>query len=175
MLMVEGDETFRREVYDHLCKLAHNRLRQDRPGETLNTMALVHETFIKLSGGRPLKVNDKEHYYAVAARAMRQIVIDYARKKKALRRGGDQQIIDWEQAGDIVLDHQAEALLRMNNALETLAAMDERVARVVEIRYFAGLPVTEVAEVLGVSEATVKRDCRTARAFLLQAMEHSDG
>lgn len=172
--MHDPESMFREEIYQHLCKLAHRQLGHRRQGiQTLNTHALVHETFLKLSGHPQTEVRDDQHFYALAARAMRQIIIDYARSKSAKRRGGKNQpmSLDLDGGTDIPVEQNAEQLLALHLALEKLGRMDPRLEQVVEMRFFAGLEVKEVARLLHISEPTVKRDCRSARAFLLHAME----
>ena len=162
-----------REVYDHLCHLAHNQLRGQSRKETLNTHVLVHETFLKLfaNGERPF--NDEEHFFATAATAMRQIIIDYARKKATKRRGGNElkMTLDPTEPGDVAVEQKADALLSLNDALTKLGALDPRLEQVIELRFFGGMTIAEISRILGISEPTVKRDCRTARAFLAQAVE----
>ncbi|HEV3458974.1 MAG TPA: sigma-70 family RNA polymerase sigma factor [Thermoanaerobaculia bacterium] len=159
-------------VYEQLRELAHRQVGGRSSGETLRTTALVHEAYLKLvrSGSR---VNDRHHFYALAARAMRQILVDHARGRAAVKRGGGLWIttLDDEQ----VADPHAQDVLALDEALERLARLDERLGRLVELRYFAGLSIEETAAVLTLSPATVKRDWRTARAFLFDALHPSAG
>jgi RNA polymerase sigma factor (TIGR02999 family) len=158
-------------VYEELHALAHRQLGRYRPGQTMNTTALVHEAYLRLVDQTQASYRDRGHFFAVAARAMRQIVVDYARRRRAQKRGGGQAALPLLE-GDgadvaIEVEAQAEAVVALDEALTRLEALDPRLARVVELRFFGGLSVEETAEVLAVSTPTVKRDTRAARAFLL--------
>jgi RNA polymerase sigma factor (TIGR02999 family) len=151
-------------IYHELHQRAHYQLARRRPGETLSTTALVHEAYVKLAGSDGQNYRDRSHFFAVASRAMRQILIDYARYISAGKRdGGERVALDPDQLPD---PSQADELLALDEALTRLSALDERLARTVELRFFGGLSVEETAEALDVSPRTVKRDWRTARAFL---------
>jgi RNA polymerase sigma factor (TIGR02999 family) len=152
-------------VYEELRAEAHRRLAFRRRGETVSTTALVHETYLKLVGAGRKAWRDRVHFFAVAARAMRQILIDDARRRSAAKRGGGEapQVLDEERVG---MESRAEELLALDCALTRLAAFDGRLGQLVELRFFAGLSVEETAEILGLSPRTVKRDWRKARAFL---------
>jgi RNA polymerase sigma factor (TIGR02999 family) len=155
-------------VYDELRGLAH-RVRDGRAGETLNTTALVHEAYLKLFPSRKLEWQSRAHFFAVAARAMRQVLVDAARHRQAQKRGGDVRLVtlgDGEHAAPLPL----EELIALEDALTRLAALDDRRVRVVELRFFTGLTVPEIAEVLGVSVPTVEREWRSARAWLTREM-----
>jgi len=153
------------QVYGSLKGLAH-RVRGGRAGETLGTTALVHEAFLKLSGKTPALWKDEAHFFAVAARAMRQILVDAARRQVAQKRGGGaQHLQSYDDAMHASPDRAAE-LVELDAALERLQAVDPRRAQVVEHRIFAGLSTTETARLLGISTATVERDWRIARARL---------
>jgi len=157
-------------VYDQLKKLAR-RVRAGRAGETLNTTALVNEAYIKLASGSGAAWNDHDHFFAVAARAMRQILVDSARRRLAGKRGGGGH---WQVSLDEALHPapvRAEELIALDEALGRLAELDPRRAAVVEHRYFAGLSIPETARILGVAPATVERDWRTARAWLAAALK----
>ena len=161
-------------VYDHLRTLAHYRLRRFRPGDTLNTTALVHEAYLKLADASgDLTYTDRAHFFAVASRAMRFILIDYARARTAQKRGGRRDDLPLD-ALQIEADARARDLLDLNAALERLETMDERLSRVVEYKFFGGLTHEEIAEVTGWSVPTVKRDWRRARAWLYRARTASD-
>jgi RNA polymerase sigma factor (TIGR02999 family) len=158
------DQLFGR-VYDELRRLAHH-IRDGGGSDTLNTTALVHEAYIKLAASPSLRVRSREHFFAVAARAMRQILVDAARRRMTQKRGG-------EAPPSITLDESLYAapvrpaqLLALDEALTRLEAIDARRARVVEHRIFAGLTADETATLLGVSRPTVERDWRAARAWL---------
>jgi RNA polymerase sigma factor (TIGR02999 family) len=159
-------------VYDSLKALAH-AVRGGRAGDTLNTTALVHEAYLKLSnaGGAPWR--DDAHFFALAARAMRQILVDAARRNIALKRGGAAaRFVSYDDAAHAATARSAE-LLALDAALERLANVDERRAQVVEHRIFAGLSTAETASLLGISTGTVERDWRAARAWL--STELADG
>jgi RNA polymerase sigma factor (TIGR02999 family) len=154
-------------LYDELHALAHRQIRHARPGETLRTTALLHEAYLKLA--RTASVKDRTHFFSLAARAMRQVLIDHARSHAALKRGAGRQIAT---LGEVASGVEADAaeLMSIDAALEKLQGANERLARVVELRFFGGLSVEETAEVLDASTATVKRDWRAARAFLLATL-----
>jgi RNA polymerase sigma factor (TIGR02999 family) len=156
-------------AYRELHERAHRQLARRRPGETLSTTALVHEAYLKLADSERLTLTDRSHFFAVAARAMRQIVVDYARRAAASKRGGSERamLID---AGDLALPTRAAELMALDEALTELSSLNERLSRVAELRFFAGLSVEETAELLESSPRTVKRDWAKARAFLYQAM-----
>ena len=164
-------------VYDQLRDLAHGQLARFRPGDTLDTTALVHEAYIKLGNRSRPPFNDRRHFLSVAALAMRQIVVDYARQHAAQKRGGAASHIALDETihSPIDIDAQAVGLVALDAALDKLTRVDERLTRVVELRFFAGLSVDETAGVLDVSSATVKRDMRAARAFLHHEMGQSRG
>jgi RNA polymerase sigma factor (TIGR02999 family) len=154
-------------LYDELHALAHRQIRRARPGETLRTTALLHEAYLKLARGASVK--DRAHFFALAARAMRQVLVDHARHSAALKRGGGFQVAT---LGDVASEVEADAaeLIAIDTALEKLQGANQRMARVVELRFFGGLSVEETAETLDESTATVKRDWRAARAFLLATL-----
>lgn len=157
-----------RQLYDELLKIARAELSRHRRGNTLDTRGLVHEAYFKLFGDGERVYANRKHFYATAARAMRQVVIDYARARLADRRGGGAEHVALEalEGQPLPVDAQAEQLVQVDAVLGRLAALDPRLVQVVELRFFSGLEVTEIAELLGVSTATVKRDTRAARAFL---------
>lgn len=159
-------------VYDKLHGMAHGRLRRRSPGQTLNTTALVHEAYLKLVDQTRARWNDRNHFLAVASVAMRHILVDYARRRTAGKRGGPERdvTLDDMQPGVIA---RADEILAIDQALGSLAELNERLARLVELRFFGGLSVAETAEVLEVSERTVKRDWRKARAFLYRMLDGS--
>jgi RNA polymerase sigma factor (TIGR02999 family) len=163
MHKAEADSQFA-QVYDSLKGLAHT-VRAGRGGETLNTTALVHEAFLKVSTANPSTWNDEGHFFALAARAMRQILTDAARRELAVKRGGGERVITYDDDAHIPAIRPAE-LIALDEALERLAAIDPRRAQVVEHRIFAGLSTIETARLLGLSTATVERDWRAARAWL---------
>jgi RNA polymerase sigma factor (TIGR02999 family) len=151
-------------VYDELHRLARSYFRRERGEHTLQPTALVHEAYIRLVDQRsPLE--NRGHFMAVAATQMRRVLLDYARKHRAARRGGDDQKVLLEDTMMISEQRPVDIIL-LNTALEKLAGLDERQAQLVELRFFGGLSVEETAEVLNVSPATVKRSWSSARAFL---------
>jgi RNA polymerase sigma factor (TIGR02999 family) len=156
-------------VYQDLRTRAAFELRRRTPGETLGTTALVHETYLKLTDAAALAVEDRRHFFAVAARAMRQIIVDHARRALAQKRGGGARAVtlDIPDAAPAV---DAAELVALDRALTELIVLDERLARTVELRFFGGLSVESTAEVMDVSPRTVKRDWRKARAFLHRAI-----
>jgi len=164
----EGDEdAFGRLVplvYEELRRIAQIQLR-GAAAATLNTTAVVHEAYLKLGGADGIDYQDRGHFFAVAANAMRQVLLDHARRKLADKRGGGaaHTLLD---GVDIAVEDRAAELVELDRALDRLAELDERTARIVELRFFAGLNVDETAASLGISAPTVKRGWRRARAFL---------
>lgn len=158
-------------VLDSLRAMAHRQLRGERGDHTLGTTALVHEVYLKMQGYGRIEWTSRAHFYGIAARAMRQILVSYARKHAAEKRGGG--AIRSDLAPDDLGEDPSEEwaqILAVDQALSRLQAHSERAARVVECRYFAGLTAEETAEALGVSPVTVARDWRTARAWLRTAL-----
>ena len=157
-------------LYQELHTMARRQL-SGQHGYTLDATALVHESYLKLLGSTgTAKFEDRAHFFAYAASSMRSVVVDYARSRLARKRGGDlKRVADIpeEVEGNLRLD---EDMLALNDALEKLAAADERLAQVVEMRYFAGLSELEIAELLQRSERSIRRDWQKARLFLLSAM-----
>jgi RNA polymerase sigma factor (TIGR02999 family) len=151
-------------VYDELRKLAALQMAQDRPGETLNPTALVHEAYLRLVGaGNDRRYRDRGHFFAAAATAMRHIRIDQARRKKTQKRGGKVQRLELDEAAAPTPDNE---LLALDEALTQLAALDARKAQLVELRFFAGLTNDQAAAVLGISPTTADRDWAFTRAWL---------
>lgn len=151
-------------VYDELHRLAH-KVRRGRSGDTLDTTALVHEAYLKLLPSAGMSWQDRRHFFAVAARAMRQVLVGAARERLARKRGGGELAVTFNE-GEHAIVGRAEELIALDDALERLRAMDERQARIVELRFFAGLSVEETAAALALSAPTVARDWRAARAWL---------
>jgi RNA polymerase sigma factor (TIGR02999 family) len=161
----EAFDALLRQVYDELRMLAHAQLYHERADHTLNTTGLVHEAYLRLVEARRHDWQNRAHFFGAAAQAMRRILIDYARARKAQKRKGIQ--VNLALAEDVRGDAVAvDHLLEIDDALQRLAEFDERLARVVECRYFAALTIQETAEALGVSHATVSNDWRMARAWL---------
>jgi RNA polymerase sigma factor (TIGR02999 family) len=160
-------------VYSSLKGLAH-QVRAGRAGETLNTTALVHEAFVKLSTAKVAGWKDEAHFFALAARAMRQILTDTARRELAAKRRGDAPMMSYDDSRHAA-SMRTEELLALDSALEQLAAIDTRRALVVEHRIFAGLSTVETARILRVSPATIEREWRAARAWLALEIGSADG
>jgi len=154
-------------IYKELRNLAHNFLYRERPGHTLQTTALVHEAYLKLIDQDDARWQNRAHFFAIAAQAMRRILIDSARKHAAAKRGGPQAELSLDEVADIALEPDIN-LLKLDEALNELAKIDPRQSRIVELRYFGGLTIEETAEVISVSPATVKREWMMARAWLHQ-------
>lgn len=153
-------------VYDELRVLAKAQLRRERSAHTLSATALVHEAYLRLSARDQLTPGDRRHFFAIAAQAMRRVLIDYARTRNRKKRGGGQVAEALEENDAFLTDEAADELLAMDDALSRLAHANERAARVVEQRFFAGLTLEETADVLDVSLKTVQRDWILARAWL---------
>jgi RNA polymerase sigma factor (TIGR02999 family) len=156
-------------VYAELHAAARRQLGRARPGETLNTTVLVHEAYLKLVGARA-EWNDRGHFFAVAAKAMRQIIIDYARRASRRKRGGGVHQIALDGI-DVADEERAAELIALDEALTQLESFSDRLARLVELRFFAGLSIAETADALTLPEHQIKREWRKARAFLLQSMQ----
>jgi RNA polymerase sigma-70 factor (ECF subfamily) len=175
----DGDEGARGElltmVYDELRRVASGLMRRERPDHTLSPTAVVHEAVIRLVGDAVFdKVADRSYLFAAAARAMREVLIDHARRRAADRRGGGRRRVPL----DAVVDYfqgQGLDLVAVHEALDRLAERDERQAQVMTLRYFGGMTVSEVAGALGVSVVTVERDWRVARAWLVGQIGGGDG
>jgi RNA polymerase sigma factor (TIGR02999 family) len=157
-------------VYDELRRIAHFLLRKERANHTLGTTALVHECYLRLVDHTRCSYNDRAHFLAVAARAMRRLLIDYARKRNALKRGGKQHRVSLEQEM-ISIEEQAHDLLALDQALDQLAERSPRMSRIVECRFFGGLTVKETAGALDISPRTVQRDWTRAKAYLHRALK----
>ena len=152
-------------IYDELRRMASARLRRERPDHTLQATALVHEAYMKLADQRDAKWQNRAQFFAVASQVMRRILVDYARGQQRVRRGGKQQKVALD---DVVLvsPDRTNELLAVNESLSKLEKLDPRQARVVELRYFAGLTIEEIAEVVGVASKTVTRELNVAKAWL---------
>ena len=155
-------------VYGELRRIAHRQLQGERPGHTLGTTGLVHETYLKLVDQTRVEWRDRGHFFAVAARAMRRILVDYARRYRAQRRGGGMHRVSLTEGAAV--EEQAEMLLAVHEALERLATLNERLSQVVECRYFGGLTEEETAVALGVTARTVERDWVKAKGWLYQEL-----
>jgi RNA polymerase sigma factor (TIGR02999 family) len=151
-------------VYKELRRLAHYHLQSERPDHTLQSTALVHEAYLRLLGGRRVELQNRAHFIAIASRLMRQILVDYARGRRASKRDGGCRIaIEYLDA--LPVNGDAE-LLALDNALDELSRIDERQGKIVEMKFFGGLSAPEISQVLGISRATVDRDWATARVWL---------
>ena len=157
-------------VYGELRRLAAYHMRDARPGHTLQPTALVHEAYLKLVNAPGASWRDRSHFLAAAAQAMRHILVDHARARATGKRAGDAIRIPLDDAVDAAAEGGVD-LVALHEALDRLAAVDAQLARIVELRYFAGLTVPEVAETIGVSRATVEREWATARAWLRTELE----
>lgn len=158
-------------LYADLRRLARARLRQHQTMTLLDTTSLVHESYLKLMGAQALPVADRQHFFAYASRVMRSVIVDFARARLAERRGGDAEHVVLDTALGERLAAPENDVLRVHEALDVLAQADERLAHVVEMRYFGGLSEGEIAATLGISERTVRRDWERARLLLLAALE----
>jgi len=163
-------------VYNTLRRLAHHHLRNERPGHTLQTTALVHEAYLCLAKQEPMEFENRAHFYAVCAQVMREILVQYARRRNAAKRGGGVYNVSLDNAL-AVADRQSVDLIALDDALKGLATLDLQQARIVELRFFGGLSIEDTARVLSISPATVKRHWTTAKAWLhneISAAERHD-
>ena len=158
-------------VYAELRRLAAHYLKGERPGQTLQPTALVNEAYLKLLKDRPERWQNRAHFCAIAAHAMRQILIERARARDALKRGGGQPRVTFDEGLPAVAPGNSVDVIALDNALERLAALDAGQAKIVELRYFGGLSIEETAEAMGISPATVKRHWAVARAWLAKELE----
>jgi RNA polymerase sigma factor (TIGR02999 family) len=156
-------------IYDDLRRLARRLLARGRPDQVLNTTGLVHEVYLKLADQTALAGEDRAHFFNIAARAMRQVLIGFARKRKTAKRGAGAQAVTLDE-GLFVIEAEAERLLAIDQALHRLAEKSPRLAKVVECRFFAGLSEEETAEALGVSLRTAQREWLRARAWLREEL-----
>ena len=152
-------------VYEELRRLAVRRLRHERPNHTLQATALVHEAYVKLAAQRDAKWQNRAQFFGVASQAMRRILVDYARGQQRIRRGGKQQKVSLDDVL-LVSPDRSEEVLALHESLSRLEKLDGRQARIVELRYFGGLKVEEIAEIVGVSTKTVMRELNVAKAWL---------
>jgi RNA polymerase sigma factor (TIGR02999 family) len=156
-------------VYDELRRLAHRQLRSERPNHTLQTAELVHETYLRLVDSSRVNWQNRAHFLAVAAQSMRRILVDAARSRQSLKRGGDQTRVALD--AELTIAGAANVdVVALDDALEALSLADQRKSRVVELRFFGGLSVDETAEVLDISPETVMRDWKVAKAWLFKEL-----
>lgn len=158
-------------VYDELRRLARSYLNRESSGHTLQPTALVHEAFFKLVDQKSVKWQNRAHFFGIAAQAMRRILTDYARMKKAKKRGGTQARISIDEQWSLSEEIQPD-LIALDDALKTLSSIDARQGNIVELRYFGGLSIEEAAHVLNISPATIKREWAMAKAWLYRELSH---
>jgi RNA polymerase sigma factor (TIGR02999 family) len=158
-------------VYDELRRIAARELRHEREGHTLCTTALVHEAWIELSKLTRIQWQSRTHYLAIAAQAMRRVLVDYAIARRAQKRGGGMHLQPLDEDALAIVTERADELVALDEALERLTAMNPRLGRVVECRFYGGMSVEETADALQISSATVKRDWAAARAWLNRELQ----
>ena len=158
-------------VYEELRKLAAHKMAHEAPGQTLQATALVHEAWLRLVGAENPKFEGRTHFFAAAAEAMRRILIDNARRKRALRHGGGQQRVDVQEI-EVAASADDEQLIAIHEALEKLAVKDRVTAELVKLRYFVGLTIPEAADILGISETTANRYWTFARTWLYHEIKN---
>jgi RNA polymerase sigma factor (TIGR02999 family) len=156
-------------VYGEMRRIAHRYMQQERDGHTLQTTALINEAYVRLVGQQKMEWRNRAHFFAVTAQVMRHVLIDHARRLHYAKRGGAAQRVTLEEAEAMTQERAAE-LVALDEALNELAQLDPRKSRVVELRYFGGLSIEETADVLEISEMTVRRDWRAAKAWLYRAL-----
>ena len=156
-------------VYDELRRIASRYMKRERSGHTLQTSALVNEAYLRMVGQQNVDWQNRAHFFGVAASIMRHLLVDHARANGRLRRGANPQQVTLDEAA-VVSEQKGEELLALDEALTKLSEIDERKVRIVELRYFSGLSAEETAEVLGVSEITVKREWLKAKAWLYREL-----
>lgn len=160
-------------VYDELRRLAQRRLAREKPGQTLQPTALVHEAFLRLTGSDDTGWDGRRHFFGAAAEAMRRILVNQARRKRRLRHGGEFDRVPMEEV-DVPIESPTADVLAVDEALRELEAVDPRAREIVNLRYFVGLTIPETAAALGLSESTVQREWRFLRTFLQEALDPSD-
>jgi len=160
-------------VYGELHRLAHQYMRRERPGNTIQTSALVNEAYLKLVDQREVHWQNRAHFYGIAAQLMRRILVDHARSRQYAKRGGSAENVPLDE-GLIVSEERGAEVIALDDALKGLATLDERKSQIVELRFFGGLSIEETAEVLGVSPGTVMRDWTLAKAWLRREIASED-
>lgn len=163
-------------VYKELREIARYHLQRERPGHTLQSAALVHEAYLRLLDQKPFEAENRAHFLAVASRLMRQVLVDYARSHTAVKRGAALKV-DFDAALVVCQERSAE-LVALDEALTQLSQIDEQQGRIVEMRFFGGLSIEEIGDVLGISRSTVKREWNVAKAWLSRQMKrgsHGEG
>ena len=161
-------------VYEELRRLAHQRMANEPPGQTIQATALVHEAYLRLVGEQEVKWENRAHFFAAAARAMRHILVDRARRRQAIKHGGGRARVNLDSLQIADDDRSLDHVLAMDEALDRLDGMDSRKGRIVMLRYFAGLTIQQTASALGLSSTTVKDEWRFARAWLYHEMTSGD-
>ena len=159
-------------VYGELRRLAHNYLRKERPDHTLQSAALVHEAYLRLMKQQPIHFENRAHFFAVSAQLMRQILVEYARRRKAAKRGQGYKLTLDESV--VPARSRSVDLIALDDALNGLAKVDQQQCKIVELRFFSGLSIEETSQVLGVSPATVKRDWNTAKLWLYNQIRRAE-
>ena len=159
-------------VYEELRRLAHHFMEGQRPNHTLQTTALVNEAYLRLADQTNPRWQNRAHFFAVAARAMRQILVSYARTQQAQKRGGGAFKVDLDEAA-LVSPEESREIVELHEALEQLSALDSRKAQIVELKYFGGLNYDEIAEVLKISRITVRRDWEFAKVWLYTELHNA--
>lgn len=160
-------------VYSEMRRLANRYMRRERPGQTLQTTALVHEAYVRLIDYKNMRWQDRAHFYAVAAQVMRRILVDRARARNAAKRGDAARKVSLAEAEGISSQPAAD-ILDLDHALKELEELDPRKSQIIELRFFGGLNIEETAEALGISPTTVQREWRSARAWLYRAIAEKD-
>jgi RNA polymerase sigma factor (TIGR02999 family) len=164
----QDDELYQR-AYDELKRMARRHLRAEHATATLSTTELVHESFLKLRGGSTTDWEGRTHFFGAASRAMRQVLVDFARRRRAEKHGGGVTKVSLRD-GDVALEIELDEILALDESLERLALVDERLRQIVELRFFGGFSEREVADLLGVTPRTVERNWLKARLFLLREL-----
>jgi RNA polymerase sigma factor (TIGR02999 family) len=157
-------------VYKELRKLASRYLRKEYSSRTIQTTELVHEAYMRLFGDSEVSIHNRAHFFGIAANSMRQILVDYARKKSAAKRGGGFTRVSLIE-DIIIIDNDSDKIIIIDEALKKLALIDNRLCSIVELRFFTGLSIEETAEVMGISVSTVKREWNIAKAWLYRELE----
>lgn len=160
-------------VHAELRRIARSFMRRERAGHTLQTSALVNEAYLRLIDAQQVNWQNRTHFYSLAASLMRRILVDIAREKQARKRGGSAERVELEE-GLLIATHRHDDLVALDEALQALSELDERKGRVVELRFFGGLTEAEIAEVLQVSQETVRRDWRLAKSWLLRFLSNGE-
>jgi RNA polymerase sigma-70 factor (ECF subfamily) len=153
-------------LYEELRRLARQRLRDERSEHTLDTTALVHEAYLRLFQQKALDAPTRADFFAIASNTMRRVLVDYARARRRQKRGGGQPMVPLDEVAPFLTDRAAEEVLGLDDALERLRSMQPRAVRIVEMHFFGGVTLAEIARLLDVSEKTVQRDWQAARAWL---------